>query len=44
MEPEGSLPHSEKLSTGPYLEPDAAHTTPTYLSNIHRNVIHPPTS
>jgi hypothetical protein len=22
MEPEGSLPHSQKLSTGPYPEPD----------------------
>jgi hypothetical protein len=33
VEPEGSIPHSQKLSTCPYPEPD--HITPSYLYKIH---------
>jgi hypothetical protein len=40
MEPEGSLPNSQKLSACSYPEPD--HTTPTYLPKTLPN-IHPPT-
>jgi hypothetical protein len=42
MEAEGSLQCSQEPSTGPYPEP--IHTTPSYLSKIHFNIVHPPTS
>jgi hypothetical protein len=39
MEPEGSLPRSQKPSTGPYSEPiNPIHTIPSYLSKIHFNI------
>jgi hypothetical protein len=38
MEPEGSLPCSQEPSTGPI------DTIPSYLSKIHFNIVHPPTS
>jgi hypothetical protein len=41
MEPEGSLACSQEHSTGPYPEP--AQSTPSYLSMIHFNIVHPPT-
>jgi hypothetical protein len=45
MEPEGSLPSSEEPSTGPYPKPNQpVNNTPSYLSKIHFNIIHPPTS
>jgi hypothetical protein len=45
MKPEGSLPYSQEPSTGPYPDPDqSSHTTPTYPSKIHFNIILPPTS
>jgi hypothetical protein len=45
METEGSLPPSQKPSTGPYPEPDRSNPTiPSYLSKIHFNIVHPPTS
>jgi hypothetical protein len=40
MEPEGSLPCSQELSTGSY----PVHTTPSYLSNVNFNITHPPMS
>jgi hypothetical protein len=47
MEPEGSLPCSQESSTGLYPESDRSspyHTIPSYLSMIHFNIVHPPTS
>jgi hypothetical protein len=45
MEPEGSLPCSQKPSTVPTLSQiNLVHTTPSYLSKIHLNIIHSPTS
>jgi hypothetical protein len=46
MEPEGSLPRLQELSTSPYPEP---HQSSPYhpilsLSKIHFNIIQPPTS
>jgi hypothetical protein len=45
MEPEGSLPCSQEPSAGHYpgsINP--IHTIPSYLSKIHFNIVHPPTS
>jgi hypothetical protein len=44
MEPEGSLPSSQEPSTGPYPEPDQSSPYHPILSNIHLNIILPPTS
>jgi hypothetical protein len=45
MEPEGSLPCSQKPSTGPYHEPDkSVHITPSYFSQIRPNIALPPMS
>jgi hypothetical protein len=45
MEPDGSLPWSQELSIGPYPEQtNPGHTTPSSLSKILPNIIHPPTS
>jgi hypothetical protein len=38
-EPEGSSPCSQEPSAGPYPEP-----VRSYLSKIHFNIVHPPTS
>jgi hypothetical protein len=43
MEPEGSIPCSQKPSTGP-CPINPAHTIPSYLSKIHFNIVHVPTS
>jgi hypothetical protein len=40
-EPEGSSPCSQEPSTGQF---DPVPTIPSYLSKIHFNIIHPPTS
>jgi hypothetical protein len=42
MELEGSLPHSQELSTGPYPEPDKSSPYHSILSEIDLNIIHPP--
>jgi hypothetical protein len=42
MEPEVSKPRSQQPSTGLYPQP--VHKIPFYLSKIHFNIIHPPTS
>jgi hypothetical protein len=39
---EGSLPCSQESSTGPYPEPDQS--TSSYVSNIHFNITHLPTT
>jgi hypothetical protein len=47
MEPKGSIPNSQELSTCSYPEPDQSphhHITPSHLSKIHPNIIHPPKS
>jgi hypothetical protein len=44
MEPEGSLPHSQEPSTGPYPEPDRSNPYHPILSKIHFNTVHPPMS
>jgi hypothetical protein len=45
MEPESSLPCSQESTTVPILSQiDPVHTTPSYLHNIHFNIIHSPTS
>jgi hypothetical protein len=42
MEPKGLLPCSQGSCTSPYSEPDES--SPSYLSKIHLNIIHPPNS
>jgi hypothetical protein len=44
MEPEGSLPCLQESSTGPDPEPDQSNPYQSYLSKIHFNIVHPPTS
>jgi hypothetical protein len=45
MDPEGSLPCSQEPSTVPILSQiNPVHTIPSYLSRIHLNIVHPPTS
>jgi hypothetical protein len=45
MEPEGSLPPSQEPSTSLYPEPDRFNLYhPLYLSKIHFNIVHLPTS
>jgi hypothetical protein len=45
MEPEGSLPHLQEISTVPILnQTNSVYTTPSYLSKIYINIIYPPTS
>jgi hypothetical protein len=44
MELEGSIPNSQELSTWFYPEPDQTkpvHITPSHLSKIRPNIIHP---
>jgi hypothetical protein len=42
MDPEGSLPCSQKLATIPYPEPDESSThLPPYFPKIHFNIIFP---
>jgi hypothetical protein len=45
MEPEGSLPISQKTATGPYIlsEPNPVRPIDPYLHKVHLNVILPPT-
>jgi hypothetical protein len=42
MEPEGSIPNSQELSTCPYPEPD--HITLFHLCKIHSNIMQSPAS
>jgi hypothetical protein len=43
MEPEGLLPCSQELSTGPtHIQVKPIHPNPSYLSKIHFNIVHPP--
>jgi hypothetical protein len=44
MVPEGSLPCSQDLSTGPYPEPDESSPFHPILSKIQLNIIHTSTS
>jgi hypothetical protein len=44
MEPEGSLPCSQEPSTALYTQTNPIHTNPSYLSKIHFNIVHQPTS
>jgi hypothetical protein len=45
MESEGSLPCSESPPLVPILSQiNSIHTIPSYLSKIHFNIVHPPTS
>jgi hypothetical protein len=45
MEPEGSLSHSQELSTCLYPDQtNSVHITPSHLYKIHPNIIHPPSS
>jgi hypothetical protein len=44
MEPEGSIPCAQELSTDPYPKPYQSNPhNPSYLSDIHLNIVHPPT-
>jgi hypothetical protein len=43
MEPEGSLPRSQKPATGPYpIQPNPVLPIGSYLPKVHLNVIFPP--
>jgi hypothetical protein len=42
MESDGPLACSQELSAGPYPKPDQSN--PSHPSNIHFNIVHPPTS
>jgi hypothetical protein len=45
MEPEGLIPCSRELSSDPILSHiNPVHTISSYLSKIHFNIVHPPTS
>jgi hypothetical protein len=45
MEPEGSIPCSQEPSTGPILSHiHPLRSIPSYVSRIHFNIVHPPTS
>jgi hypothetical protein len=44
MEPEGSIPCSQKPSTGPYPEPYQSTPSHPISLKIHFNIVHPPTS
>jgi hypothetical protein len=44
MEHEGSLPYSQKLSTGLYSKPDQSNLYHLIPSKIHFNIVHPTTS
>jgi hypothetical protein len=44
LEPAGSLPCPQELSTGPYPEPDRSSPYNPILSKIYFNIVHPLTS
>jgi hypothetical protein len=43
-QPEGSIPCSQEPSTDPYPEPHQSNPHHPILSEIHPNIVHPPTS
>jgi hypothetical protein len=44
MEPEGSSPNSQELSTCLYPKPDQSSPQHPYHSKVHLNIVHPPPS